>query len=366
MVEITVQIEGTNEYCGALARALIRIGPGLRLCVEMERQPGQDVYLMEETASASMHHSPPSVVSESGEQTIVLVETQSDADPKARRYYKYGRVLELYREILMIAAQQKNNPLLTLGGSDCHLISVISSSGGSGCSVVAQGLARDISLYSGKKVLLLSFDLFDEPDNGEPGGTAPYGLKEYLYYLEAGEEQKCTALQSFLTEDEYGIRQFASGTTRNLLLNMDRQALFVMIQRLIRDGSFDLILCDIGTQLGEETLALLECSHAILFLQGRRDRSCREWLETRMGTLPGDRICHVRNRLNPEQDELCEECGVPGQSMAGWEEENADVDRFHTAQSFSVYDDTALQEEMNLDGDFGEGIHRISEWIASL
>ena len=228
--------------------------------------------------------------------------------------------------------------------NSCQYVYFCSSSGGTGKTTVALGLAQELVRYHGKKVLYINYEEFDSSYKYMPQKE---GFD--LEFLMVSKSKKID-LSNYLLEDVYGVKYFNMGDKKNPLKCMDSRELFEFLDIINESIDFEYILIDGTEKLDEVESNLIKECHSIfqIEVQGREKIAFSKYLKQLLGTNLSNKIIYVRNFSAEEE----------------WERKDGIIYIEYDSKIFyEKGDKTNMIHEcckINIDGEFGMGVKEMS------
>lgn len=272
-----------------------------------------------------------------GEQADLLIwEKRESLDSKGNDgkagVYKYAGGYEIYHELIQVCFDKLGIRIKkpSIGGSD--LILVGSSSGGSGKTAVAKGLAEALKRFGSKDVLYISLESIVCRDEGTEEGS---GLEEYLYFLFSGRDVN---INKFLKEDAYGVKEFKPAQGINPLKFMIPGEVCEIFNHIREQEHFQYIIVDAG-DYGPLEEAVAEIA----------DKLCL--VETADSLPKGERLFkHISDKVTIGEIESGTADKVI-RILNKWDTDFKDIEG-----SIRIYREETSEGILGLDRDFGSGI----------
>ncbi|MDF2655122.1 MAG: ParA family protein [Bacillota bacterium] len=270
--------------------------------------------------------------------------------------YKYATVSDILNDLNFLYAYLTGKKIVNSYLSTA-LIGVLGVSGGAGTSTVAIGLARELSRFHDKKIMFLTFEEFPATELVVKFGPGRRRIGDYLYYLfEKNDEEICSHLDGFTTQDNFGVSFFCPSTGKNELCCLSKDDIDYFIKHLTDSSRYDYIVLDLNHGITPETQQLLTyCSRIVMVHKNdpislHKLRKSIDFLNKREQSFSEEKLLHVSN-LNRSEHQLT------GNDSTGLEKLIV-ID--HDENSFS-YNGEELDIEISQT--FGTGIKQIAQAV---
>lgn len=224
--------------------------------------------------------------------------------------YKYSNLNDIISELNYLAGTVAGKKSLARKSFAPELIGFYSISGGTGKSVVALGIARELSRFHDKKVLYLSFDDMPATELFAGNHTQNRNIGDYLYYLfEKKNYDLCSRPSGFTSTDPYGVETFYPTKGRNDLNYLTQQEMIQLLKILSDSCRYDYIAMDLKSDLADDTLFLANLCGKILLLQNddpvseHKTRKLVAYLENIGFSGLRDRVVLAVNRTSGEEND---------------------------------------------------------------
>lgn len=321
-IMVNIELEDA-ELAGALAAAFSRQERSLSAFIGGENVL-TDIYLKEYGSGRQ-------------KDSVYLTDNEAVADWDNHIYYKYGSVRRLAAGIMAAYAEYSGDPVLPLPDGRIEVAGFASSSGGTGCTTVSLGVARELTRFYGRKVLYLPLSPFADVAVHFGNSGEGHGLKKYLYHFLSVEDPRRIAIEDFLVCDDYGILTFRPEQGKNPLSDdLGSDVFREFVAALMKSGRFDVLIFDAGCGAGDIEAAVLGMCDGIGCICGRNDDAFEAWLLDGSRSVCGQ-LLRIKNRCRDEEEEVTAE-------------EN----------TIEIADDPAgIGEGISLDTDFGLGIREL-------
>ncbi len=182
--------------------------------------------------------------------------------------YKYSNLNDIISDLNYLAGTVAGKKSLARKSFAPELIGFYSISGGTGKTVAALGISRELSRFHDKKVLYISFEEMPATELFVGNHTKNRNIGDYLYYLfEKNDLSQCSRPAGFTTADHYGVESFYPTKGRNDLNYLTQQELIHFMKILSDSCRYDYIALDLKSDLSEDTLFLANLCGKIILLQ---------------------------------------------------------------------------------------------------
>jgi cellulose biosynthesis protein BcsQ len=182
--------------------------------------------------------------------------------------YRFSNVNDIISDLNYLAGLLTGKKSMARKSFEPELIGFYSISGGTGKSVTAIGLARELSRFRDKKVLYLSFEEIPATELFLGNHSQNRNIGDYLYYLfEKENHSMCSRPEGFTTTDHYGVETFCPTKGRNDLGYLTQQELIHFLKVVSDCCRYDYIALDLKSDLSEDTLFLMNLCGKILLIQ---------------------------------------------------------------------------------------------------
>lgn len=159
----------------------------------------------------------------------------------------FDRFIEMDKLIHEIRERSGNITYVNDVNDDIDVIAVVGDRGGAGVSSVAEGIAKELTVYHGKRVIILDFSPFSYKD----ASTECSNVKELICMLgkkaaEAYDRQNKfdENLQNYIAADTDGIGRFNYGNGTNYLSYNETDEVMMLFQYLLSACTADYIILD--------------------------------------------------------------------------------------------------------------------------
>ena len=213
-----------------------------------------------------------------------------DRAGKILHIYKYSKVGRL---INACAMWNKNYCRENVSGSDVanvreniyKMVVVCSVQGGTGCSSFARLMAKRFAGEQ-KRVLLIGFDNIEpsEESAAEDGHTH----REFIYKILNKRSNAGLDVMDYVSLHD-GVYSFTKGSGINPLIHLDKNEIMRYIEGITNYNDFDVIVVDLGVDMTERGLALMDLSDEICIMHPRDERFIKSYMNC-ISTVLGEGI----------------------------------------------------------------------------
>lgn len=217
----------------------------------------------------------------------------------ARNEDKAGKILHIYkyskvgRLINACAMWNKNYCRENVSGSDVanvreniyKMVVVCSAQGGTGCSSFARLMAKRFAGEQ-KRVLLIGFDNIEpsEESAAEDGHTH----REFIYKILNKRSNAGLDVMDYVSLHD-GVYSFTKGSGINPLIHLDKNEIMRYIEGITNYNDFDVIVVDLGVDMTERGLALMDLADEICIMHPRDERFIKSYMNC-ISTVLGEGI----------------------------------------------------------------------------
>ena len=202
-----------------------------------------------------------------------------DRAGKILHIYKYSKVGRL---INACAMWNKNYCRENVSGSDVanvreniyKMVVVCSAQGGTGCSSFARLMAKRFAGEQ-KRVLLIGFDNIEpsEESVAEDGHTH----REFIYKILNKRSSAGLDVMDYVSLHD-GVYSFTKGSGINPLIHLDKNEIMRYIEGITNYNDFDVIVVDLGVDMTERGLALMDLADEICIMHPRDERFIKSYM----------------------------------------------------------------------------------------
>ena len=213
-----------------------------------------------------------------------------DRAGKILHIYKYSKVGRL---INACAMWNKNYCRENVSGSDVanvrentyKMVVVCSAQGGTGCSSFARLMAKRFAGEQ-KRVLLIGFDNIEpsEESAAEDGHTH----REFIYKILNKRSNAGLDVMDYVSLHD-GVYSFTKGSGINSLIHLDKGEIMRYIEGITNYNDFDVIVVDLGVDMTERGLALMDLADEICIMHPRDERFIKSYMNC-ISTVLGEGI----------------------------------------------------------------------------
>ena len=213
-----------------------------------------------------------------------------DRAGKILHIYKYSKVGRLINVCVMWS---KNYCRENVSGSDVanvreniyKMVVVCSAQGGTGCSSFARLMAKRFAGEQ-KRVLLIGFDNIEpsEESAAEDGHTH----REFIYKILNKRSNAGLDVMDYVSLHD-GVYSFTKGSGINPLIHLDKGEIMRYIEGITNYNDFDVIVVDLGVDMTERGLALMDLADEICIMHPRDERFIKSYMNC-ISTVLGEGI----------------------------------------------------------------------------
>lgn len=213
-----------------------------------------------------------------------------DRAGKILHIYKYSKVGRLINVCVM---WNKNYCRENVSGSDVanvreniyKMVVVCSAQGGTGCSSFARLMAKRFAGEQ-KRVLLIGFDNIEpsEESVAEDGHTH----REFIYKILNKRSNAGLDVMDYVSLHD-GVYSFTKGSGINPLIHLDKDEIMRYIEGITNYNDFDVIVVDLGVDMTERGLALMDLADEICIMHPRDERFIKSYMNC-ISTVLGEGI----------------------------------------------------------------------------
>ena len=154
------------------------------------------------------------------------------------------------------------------------MVVVCSAQGGTGCSSFARLMAKRFAGEQ-KRVLLIGFDNIEpsEESVAEDGHTH----KEFIYKILNKRSNAGLDVMDYVSLHD-GVYSFTKGSGINPLIHLDKDEIMRYIEGITNYNDFDVIVVDLGVDMTERGLALMDLADEICIMHPRDERFIKSYM----------------------------------------------------------------------------------------
>ena len=154
------------------------------------------------------------------------------------------------------------------------MVVVCSAQGGTGCSSFARLMAKRFAGEQ-KRVLLIGFDNIEpsEESVAEDGHTH----REFIYKILNKRSNAGLDVMDYVSLDD-GVYSFTKGSGINPLIHLDKDEIMRYIEGITNYNDFDVIVVDLGVDMTERGLALMDLADEICIMHPRDERFIKSYM----------------------------------------------------------------------------------------
>lgn len=165
------------------------------------------------------------------------------------------------------------------------MVVVCSAQGGTGCSSFARLMAKRFAGEQ-KRVLLIGFDNIEpsEESAAEDGHTH----REFIYKILNKRSNAGLDVMDYVSLHD-GVYSFTKGSGVNPLIHLDKDEIMRYIEGITNYNDFDVIVVDLGVDMTERGLALMDLADEICIMHPRDERFIKSYMNC-ISTVLGEGI----------------------------------------------------------------------------
>ena len=165
------------------------------------------------------------------------------------------------------------------------MVVVCSAQGGTGCSSFARLMAKRFAGEQ-KRVLLIGFDNIEpsEESAAEDGHTH----REFIYKILNKRSNAGLDVMDYVSLHD-GAYSFTKGSGINPLIHLDKDEVMRYIEGITNYNDFDVIVVDLGVDMTERGLALMDLADEICIMHPRDERFIKSYMNC-ISTVLGEGI----------------------------------------------------------------------------
>lgn len=213
-----------------------------------------------------------------------------DRAGKILHIYKYSKVGRLINVCVMWSKNYCRENVFRTDVANVReniykMVVVCSAQGGTGCSSFARLMAKRFAGEQ-KKVLLIGFDNIEPPEEvvTEDGHTH----REFIYKILNKRSNAGLDVMDYVSLHD-GVYSFTKGSGINPLIHLDKNEIMRYIEGITNYNDFDVIVVDLGVDMTERGLALMDLADEICIMHPRDERFIKSYMNC-ISTVLGEGI----------------------------------------------------------------------------
>lgn len=213
-----------------------------------------------------------------------------DRAGKILHIYKYSKVGRLINVCVMWSKNYCRENVFRTDVANVRdniykMVVVCSAQGGTGCSSFARLMAKRF-VGEQKKVLLIGFDNIEPPEEvvTEDGHTH----REFIYKILNKRSNAGLDVMEYVSLHD-GVYSFTKGSGINPLIHLDKDEIVRYIEGITNYNDFDVIVVDLGVDMTERGLALMDLADEICIMHPRDERFIKSYMNC-ISTVLGEGI----------------------------------------------------------------------------
>ena len=213
-----------------------------------------------------------------------------DRAGKILHIYKYSKVGRLINVCVMWSKNYCRENVFRTDVANVRdniykMVVVCSAQGGTGCSSFARLMAKRF-VGEQKKVLLIGFDNIEPPEEvvTEDGHTH----REFIYKILNKRSNAGLDVMEYVSLHD-GVYNFIKGSGVNPLIHLDKDEIMRYIEGITNYNDFDVIVVDLGVDMTERGLALMDLADEICLMHPRDEVFADSYMKC-IGTVLGEGI----------------------------------------------------------------------------
>ncbi len=274
-------------------------------------------------------------------------------DPACPAVFLYSGTKKIAESIYNCLESSLNCSINRLSVRKSKFICMVSAAGGVGCSAISVALGKELAMSFGGQVLYISFESVASTGLyfNDLGGKAT--LNEYIYYCFNDKRSGSTPIiDRFLIDDMQGMKAFRPGG-HNQLLDLSKEELARLLNRLTFSGDFDYIIMDMKGDMPGISKELLDSCDAVVLVDDGGPVSLYKnklWLEEHQPD-PG-KVLLVSNKWDSN---FVEETEAEDQNF---------LKKLYIEADPSCFREIEGVVHINISSRFGLGIRRLADELA--
>ena len=165
------------------------------------------------------------------------------------------------------------------------MVVVCSAQGGTGCSSFARLMAKRFASEK-KRVLLIGFDNIEPPE--EEAAEDGHTHREFIYKILNKRSDAGLDVMDYVSLHD-GVYSFTKGSGINPLIHLDKDEIMRYIEGITNYNDFDVIVVDLGVDMTERGLALMDLADEICLMHPRDERFIKSYMNC-ISTVLGEGI----------------------------------------------------------------------------
>ncbi len=165
------------------------------------------------------------------------------------------------------------------------MVVVCSAQGGTGCSSFARLMAKRFASEK-KRVLLIGFDNIEPPE--EEAAEDGHTHREFIYKILNKRSDAGLDVMDYVSLHD-GVYSFTKGSGINPLIHLDKDEIMRYIEGITNYNDFDVIVVDLGVDMTERGLALMDLADEICIMHPRDERFIKSYMNC-ISTVLGEGI----------------------------------------------------------------------------
>lgn len=165
------------------------------------------------------------------------------------------------------------------------MVVVCSAQGGTGCSSFARLMAKRFASEK-KRVLLIGFDNIEPPE--EEAAEDGHTHREFIYKILNKRSDAGLDVMDYVSLHD-GAYSFTKGSGINPLIHLDKDEVMRYIEGITNYNDFDVIVVDLGVDMTERGLALMDLADEICIMHPRDERFIKSYMNC-ISTVLGEGI----------------------------------------------------------------------------
>lgn len=213
-----------------------------------------------------------------------------DRAGKILHIYKYSKVSRLINVCVMWSKNYCRENVFRTDVANVRdniykMVVVCSAQGGTGCSSFARLMAKRF-VGEQKKVLLIGFDNIEPPE--EEAAEDGHTHREFIYKILNKRSDAGLDVMDYVSLHD-GAYSFTKGSGINPLIHLDKDEVMRYIEGITNYNDFDVIVVDLGVDMTERGLALMDLADEICIMHPRDERFIKSYINC-ISTVLGEGI----------------------------------------------------------------------------